>query len=159
MESQYITTQIRVDHADSTTEVVETRDERTYEQIKLDLELTRIELDRMRNDNVALLKKIADSTNDFDRLCDALLREAEDRDWCSMYDDFVADVNRTLTVHTIPTREQEFDVTMTVQVTLTTTVNTSRDDVEDTVREMLAHHGSSYGDFYVSDYMIDRIEF
>ena len=147
-----------MDSSDITTQVLEARDERTYEQIKLDLELARIEVDRMRNDNVALLKKIADSTNDFDRLCEALLREAEDRDWCSMYDDFVADVNRTLTVHTIPTREQEFDVTMTVQVTLTTTVNTSRDDVEDTVREMLAHHGSSYGDFYVSDYTLDRIE-
>ena len=55
-----------------------------------------------------------------------LLDEAESRDWCGDYDNWVDDLNSRLSVIKLPTREKDFDVTLTYTVNVYTTV-TARD--------------------------------
>lgn len=52
---------------------------------------------------------------------DALIAEANDRGWCSVYDSFVDDLNKQLTI-SLPSREREFFVTQTYRLTRTRTI-------------------------------------
>lgn len=74
---------------------------------------------------------------DIERIGERLIEEANSREWCSVYDEVVADLNRRLNVE-LPTREREYtvevDVSGTVRVTVTTTSN---DDAMAMAREMI----------------------
>lgn len=74
---------------------------------------------------------------DIERIGERLIEEANSREWCSVYDEVVAELNRRLNVE-LPTREREYtvevDVSGTVRVTVTTTSN---DDALALAREMI----------------------
>lgn len=57
---------------------------------------------------------------DFKIVSEALLREAEERDWCSDYNNFVEDVNEHLTIMQLQTLEKDYEVE--VELTRTQTV-------------------------------------
>jgi hypothetical protein len=89
---------------------------------------------------------------DIDRIGTALLKEAEDRDWCSAYDDFVEELNRSLNVE-LKTREHEYEVEIEViqrrSQRITVTI-TARD--EDHARELIEDDPSNYYESKISDY-------
>lgn len=72
---------------------------------------------------------------DIDRIGEALLSEAEDRDWCGDYDRVIEQLNERLSV-ALPTRVKEH--TVTVQVTYQVDVTVEAHDIEeaeDKIRE------------------------
>jgi hypothetical protein len=89
---------------------------------------------------------------DIDRIGTALLKEAEDRDWCSAYDDFVEELNRSLNVE-LKTREHEYEVEIEViqrrSQRITVTI-TARD--EDHAKELIEDDPSNYYESKISDY-------
>lgn len=64
---------------------------------------------------------------DIARIGEALMSEADEREWCDTYDEFVEDLNKSLTV-ALPLREVEFEVTMDVTVRITKTVTAATED-------------------------------
>jgi hypothetical protein len=82
----------------------------------------------------------------------ALMTEAEQRDWCSAYDDFVEELNNRLNVE-LKTREHEYDIEIEViqrrsqRVTVTITARS-----EDHARELIEDDPSNYYEDKVSDY-------
>ncbi len=89
---------------------------------------------------------------DIDRIGTALLKEAEDRDWCSAYDDFVEELNRSLNVE-LKTREHEYEVEIEVtqkrtqRVTVTINART-----ESHARELIEDDPSNYYEEKICDY-------
>lgn len=64
---------------------------------------------------------------------DALMEEANNRDWCTQYDSFVSDLNESLH-HELPTRSRTYNV----EVTITISVNASDyDDAREQATEEL----------------------
>lgn len=59
---------------------------------------------------------------DFNIVSNALLEEAEERDWCSDYNEFVEKVNEHLTIMQLETLEKEYEVE--VELTRTQSVTT-----------------------------------
>jgi hypothetical protein len=82
----------------------------------------------------------------------ALITEAEDRDWCSAYDDFVEELNNKLSVE-LKTREHEYEVEIEVtqkrtqRVTVTITART-----ESHARELIEDDPSNYYEEKICDY-------
>ena len=67
-------------------------------------------------------KLFSKSQDDIQRISDALSTEAEERGWCSEYNDFCEEVNATLTSGTYLTPlEQEWVVEVEIEATVTTT--------------------------------------
>jgi hypothetical protein len=60
----------------------------------------------------------ADHRADIARIGNKLMEEAEDRGWCSEYDDIVDDLNRNLSVE-LPTRSKDYTVTVRLNVEIT----------------------------------------
>lgn len=89
---------------------------------------------------------------DIARIGEALIQEAEDRDWCSAYDDFVEELNRSLTIE-LKTREKEYEVEIEVtqkrtqRVTVTISANS-----EAHARELIEDDPSNYYEEKISDY-------
>lgn len=89
---------------------------------------------------------------DIELIGTALLQEAEDRDWCSAYDDFVEELNNKLSVE-LKTREHEYEVEIEVtqkrtqRVTVTITART-----ESHARELIEDDPSNYYESKISDY-------
>jgi hypothetical protein len=85
---------------------------------------------------------------DVEAIGNALIEEADSRSWCDVYDTFVDNVNRGLTVP-LPVRIREYDVEVSVQTTVTihtsaATESEARDNVgSDDVREALRDHSYS----------------
>ena len=61
---------------------------------------------------------------DIELIGDALLKEADDRDWCSAYDDFVEELNQSLSVE-LKMREKEYEIDIEVTETRTQIVTVS----------------------------------
>lgn len=99
---------------------------------------------------------------DVDTISDALIEEAEGRDWCSMYDDFVNRVNESLE-HKLQTREHDFEVTIEVTAKLTRviTATSSSQAIED-AEELLGYvdgydiRGFDVVDFTINDKWADN---
>jgi hypothetical protein len=77
---------------------------------------------------------------DIDTIGSGLMEEAENRGWCSEYDDFVDNVNASLSVACLPAREKEYEVTWvetyTVSVPRSATYTAkSAEEAEDMARE------------------------
>lgn len=89
---------------------------------------------------------------DIELIGNALLQEAEDRDWCSAYDDFIEVLNRSLTVE-LKSREHEYEVEIEVtrkQVQRVTVTVTARD--EDHARELINDDPSNYYEDQIMEY-------
>jgi hypothetical protein len=89
---------------------------------------------------------------DIELIGNALLQEAEDRDWCSAYDDFIEVLNRSLTVE-LKSREHEYEVEIEVtrkQVQRVTVTVTARD--EDHARELIEDDPSNYYEDKINEY-------
>jgi hypothetical protein len=89
---------------------------------------------------------------DIELIGNALLQEAEDRDWCSAYDDFIEVLNRSLTVE-LKSREHEYEVEIEVtrkQVQRVTVTVTARD--EDHARELINDDPSNYYEDQINEY-------
>lgn len=89
---------------------------------------------------------------DITRIGEALIQEAEDRDWCSAYDDFIEELNRSLTIE-LKTREKEYEVEVEVtqkrtqRVTITISANS-----ESHARELIEDDPSNYYEEKICDY-------
>ena len=89
---------------------------------------------------------------DIELIGNALLQEAHDRDWCSVYDEFIIDLNKELSVE-LKTREKEYEVEIeitqkrTQRVTVTITAND-----EEHARELIEDDPSNYYEEKTSDY-------
>lgn len=85
---------------------------------------------------------------DITRIGDRLMEEAENREWCDIYDDVINDINAHMWIE-LPTREQEytvaFDVSAVVHVQVTAT---SPSNAEEVAKSKLDLHSIS---FYDSD--------
>lgn len=79
------------------------------------------DLAQERTANANRREVIVQMHNDFDAVGEALKDEAENRNWCDEYDQFVERVNAGLTRMILPVREQEYEVEVEVTGTLTTT--------------------------------------
>lgn len=71
---------------------------------------------------------LARSAADFEAVADRIKTEAEERDWCSEYDDIVRSVNLQLQMHELYTRAKEYEVSYTITATIT-----SKQDPDDEI--------------------------
>jgi hypothetical protein len=72
---------------------------------------------------------------DVEHISDALIEEANDRDWCSIYDEFVRKLNASLTIARLVDRIQTFSVEHTYAVTITSSCEAhSADEAEQMAR-------------------------
>jgi hypothetical protein len=89
---------------------------------------------------------------DIELIGNALLQEAHDRDWCSVYDEFIIDLNKELSVE-LKTREKEYEVEIEVtrkQVQRVTVTITAND--EDHARELINDDPSNYYEDQINEY-------
>jgi len=74
--------------------------------------------------------------NDIKMISDALIEEANERDWCDMYDKFVSRLNSQLIVD-LEEREREYEVQATFIITVSTTIKArDEDDANDQAGDM-----------------------
>ena len=67
-------------------------------------------------------EELSAADHDARTIADALLNEAEERRWCSEYDDFVNGVNADTNRHKLTVRSQEYDVVVSVSQSIDYTV-------------------------------------
>lgn len=84
---------------------------------------------------------------------EALTEEADSRGWCDAYDDFVENLNRTLSV-VLPERVKTWEVTLRVEYELSYTVSaTSEDAAYEAAREEFSHNDLEHQEPYdIVDY-------
>ena len=87
---------------------------KTHDNLQL---ITKLRADIYNRDD-ANRDRRRDHESDIRIIGDALLYEADQRDWCDDYDKFVAGLNNQLKV-ALPMRESEWSVTLTYSVTVT----------------------------------------
>lgn len=96
---------------------------------------------------------------DIEIIGDRLILEAEERGWCSVYDDVIAELNNDLR---FPLTEREHDYEVEFEVTARLTVNlsgTTSDAVIEHAEDMLRYlDGNQISDFTVSGISIDSRE-
>ena len=82
--------------------------------------------------------------NDIKMIGDALIKEADERDWCDIYDKFVSNLNGKLCID-LESREHEYVVSATYLLKVSTTITARNiDDANDKAAEL------ELGDFEVS---------
>jgi hypothetical protein len=89
---------------------------------------------------------------DIELIGNALILQAEDRDWCSQYDEFITDLNKELSVE-LKIREKEYQVEIEVtrkQVQRVTVTITAND--EDHARELINDDPSNYYEDQIMEY-------
>ena len=96
---------VSVEAPEEVVAAVETADDRRHAELQA--KITELEADTSR-----MSSRINSYCEDIDTIGRLLLEEAERRDWCSDYDDFVEAVNGALNVAVLPVREQEFEIVM-----------------------------------------------
>jgi hypothetical protein len=90
--------------------------------------------------------------NDINKISDALLKEADDRDWCSAYDDFVEELNQSLSVE-LKMREKEYEVDIEVTETRTQMVTVSiKARSEEHAKELVMDSPADYYESELNDY-------
>lgn len=117
--------------------------------LKSDLVVARVDLDNNKKMRVEGREK---HERDIRIIGEALIEEAEERDWCSQFDDFIEKVNNELSVE-LPLRQHEYDVEMLITQTRTQTVTvtvTARNT--DEARRLVEDDPSNHFDGHISDY-------
>ena len=82
------------------------------------------------------------ANNDWDKLGGLLMKEANDRDWCSEYDRLVDSWNSDFELLELPVRKKTYNVEVSVTATYTVTVQVEAEDDDaaiDEVNDMSAH--------------------
>ena len=74
------------------------------------------QVDRLTEQNRALLAKVANWEQDWTTITDALHNEADRRGWCNEYDEFVNEIESDLRIGVMPKRERDYVVTWTTSV-------------------------------------------
>jgi len=92
---------------------------------QLNERIAALEEQRRQYDN-ALQMERQRHEQDIERIGERLIQEAEQRDWCSEFDRVVNELNGSLHI-SLPTRSQDYDVTLTYTVTVNWSVN-ARDE-------------------------------
>lgn len=90
----------------------------------------------------------------------ALIEEANDRDWCNLYDKFVSSLNNKLSV-TLEERSHDYEVTATFIVTVSTTISArDEDDANDQAGDMdlNSFNCSIHGDYDEIEYQDHEIK-
>ena len=80
--------------------------------------------------------KINEVMEDGYKITNAIYEKAREMDWCSEYDDWAEEVNRSLKFFEVPKMRSEYSVTFTIERTQTTEVTVqvtarNEDDAED----------------------------
>lgn len=88
--------------------------------------------------------------NDVATIGEALLEEAERRDWCSEFDEFVADINEKLHVP-LPRRIKDWDVYVPVEVTVRVSVSAISEE------DARAEAGNEWRDRWDGEYAAEII--
>jgi hypothetical protein len=104
--------------------------------LKSDLAVARVDLD---NSKIMGQQRLESHIRDIKLISDALLEAAEDRDWCSMYDNFIQELNTRLNVE-LEERKRKYEVDIEVTETRTQTVTVtvearSEQDAQELVME------------------------
>lgn len=108
-------------------------------------------VDRDNNKSMRL-ERMRTHERDIELISEALLGQANDRDWCSEFDDFVENLNKSLSVE-LKKREKEYEVEIEVtqkrtqRVTVTINANS-----EAHARELIEDDPSNYYEEKISDY-------
>jgi hypothetical protein len=90
--------------------------------------------------------------DDISAISTALMQEAEERDWCSVYDNFVSDLNSRLHVE-LATRVCDYNVELVVQVKFTGNFEASNaDDAIDAARDSFTAYSYGGAELSVDDY-------
>lgn len=95
-----------------------------------------IERDNLRK---LLSESKANHQKDIETIGNALIEEAEQRDFCSDYDNFIDELNEKLTID-LPVRKKTFQVTIEITRTISTSVTVEvecshEEDVNDLINE------------------------
>lgn len=95
-----------------------------------------IERDNLRK---LLSESKANHQKDIETIGNALIEEAEQRDFCSDYDNFIDELNEKLTID-LPVRKKTFQVTVEITRTISTSVTVEvecshEEDVNDLINE------------------------
>lgn len=87
----------------------------------------------------------AEHASDIEVIGNALQEEAESRDWCSEYDEFVEGVNMRLSME-LPVREREYEVEIDVTYRMTVSVTARSEDeaLEAAEEEEVVDHDSAH---------------
>jgi len=90
---------------------------------------------------------------------EALQKEAQDRGWCSEYDDFVENINNDLKRCSLEPRIKDFTASVTIAVSFQCSPSDSDDKIRDIMRALHAHGDNLDGELYtIGDWHIDHIE-
>lgn len=93
---------------------------KSREELILEVASLRLEKGNLED---ALLRAKQAHVKDITTISEALIQEAEERDWCETYDEFVSDLNLKLNVQlTERTNDYEVDVVVTQTIRRTQTV-------------------------------------
>lgn len=101
---------------------------------------------------------------DIARIGEAMLAEAEARDWCGQYDDFVDNLNVKLDV-ALPTRNHDYDVVIPITITVRVTARDedgARHNAQDLARDLereidrLDDVATSSWPFYDGDFKVEE---
>ena len=136
-----------------TTVVTDASAEADVDALRLDLSATRDLLAQAQRERDALGEWKNRAVNDMATLSTALIREANDRGWCSEYDDIVASVNENMNVLQLTERLRQFHREVTVDMTFRVTrgltieartVEEADDIIADDLHGYMADAVSSY---------------
>lgn len=83
--------------------------------------------------------------DDIETIGERLIEEAKDRDWCSVYDEIIDDLNHKLYVE-LPVRSRNYTVRVQATVTFEVEVEdqTSESDARETAREWIESDARDY---------------
>ena len=98
--------------------------------------------------------------SDIKMIGDALIEEANDRDWCDLYDAFVGKLNSKLSI-ALEERSHDYEVTATFIITVSTTISArDEDDANDQAGDMdlSSFNCSIRGDYDDIEYSNHEIE-
>ena len=139
------------------------------ETLSNDLHEERVQSQARRQRNNELSEALNDWQNDFNTYAERIRDEAIEREWCSMYDDIMTELQSLLRRAVIPAREQDWeievriranvDMTHTVTVTAATMedavemFNDSEDDyldADEAIRDAVRNHTLTFDDIEVA---------
>lgn len=132
----------------------------TYNDLLRERDELKKQLDESLTRNSTLLNNYNDAVSkhraDIAKIAEYLHEEAESRNWCDEYDEFLAAVNKRL-VFPLPEFEREWDVSATITITGTVRVSAlSADEAEDTARDEIGSSVYIDGNYFeVDNFVVD----
>lgn len=117
------------------------------EALNREIASLKADVERVNNQSDSWRTVATNNATDFDAVGKALMEEAENRNWCNEYDEFVERVNSNLIRNALPVREQEYEVEIEVIGSLTTTTTVSVTATsQEAANEMVENDMDSYVD-------------